>query len=84
VRNATTALALAQKAATIDNFSHVESFDTLAAAEAENGDYDNAIEHMNLAIDRAQADNATGNQTDLINKLKLQLKSYQQHKPVYN
>jgi len=84
IRNGTAALALAQQAGDIDKFQHIESYATLAAAEAETGDFNDAIVQVHLALDRATALNANGNQTAMIASLNNQLKAYEAHKPPRN
>ena len=81
LRNGKQALALAQQAAKIDDNHHVESYDTLAAAEAENGDFADAIIHERQAIDLAQTGNATSNQAALLDALNKRLQGYEKNQP---
>ncbi|MGA2052500.1 MAG: hypothetical protein ABSH19_04230, partial [Opitutales bacterium] len=82
VRNGTDALAFAQKAADIDKFTRFESYDALACAEAETGDFANAINHVKQALDLAQSSNSGGtNQAALIDGLNKQLADFQKNTP---
>jgi len=83
IRNGTQALVLAKKAADIDKFQHLESYDALASAEAETGDFNDAVIHIHQALELAQAANATGNQTALIDQLNKRLAAYQKNTPYH-
>jgi tetratricopeptide (TPR) repeat protein len=79
IRNGTQALTIARKAADMDKYQHVESYDTLACAEAETGDFADAVVHARQALDLAQASNAGGNQTALLDALNKRLQAFQNH-----
>ena len=78
IRNGAKALELANKACDLSNWKDFNVIDTLAAAEAENGKFDDAMKHQQQAISSAQK--AKTDEKTLAG-MRARLALYQQQKP---
>lgn len=78
IRNGAKALELAQKACDLTEFKDASFIDTLAAAEAEAGKFDDAVKHQQQAVDAGKASfEADWQIKDYASRIEL----YQQKKP---
>ena len=75
MRDGKSAIKAAQKACELSKWKDWRYIDTLAAARAEAGEFDQAISYENQALALAT------DQPDLVRKAKERLQLYQQHKP---
>lgn len=78
VRNGQRALELAKKACEMTEYKKSYILSTLAAAYAETGDFDKAVEWSQKSIDMAQDDE---NVRDRVDELKKELEAYQKKQP---
>jgi tetratricopeptide (TPR) repeat protein len=76
VRNGRVAVELAQKAGSIEKWASSNSYDTLAAALAENGEFEEAVVKQNEAIARLREEG------ELLTSAQYRLTLYLQHQPV--
>jgi tetratricopeptide (TPR) repeat protein len=76
-RNGAEALRLAERANALTNFSNAEYMDALAAAHAENGDFERAIQTAEQAAQLAEQ----SGQGRLLEKIRAHLQSYRAGKP---
>ncbi len=77
LRNGPDAIRAARRACELTGYQHPDALATLAAAFAETGRFDEAVEHAQRAIDLAQA----RGDVQLASKLQLQLDVYRESKP---
>lgn len=80
-RNGEEAVRLARKACEVTEWKDRECLDALAAAYAENGDFDQAIEWEKKAIELSALPQDSRNWESWRSKARERLKLYQQHKP---
>ena len=76
VRNGTRAIAMGERAVEITQRMDAESLDTLAAAQAETRRFDQAVETIQRALDRARA-----NRPQMVAELEERLRLYQAGQP---
>lgn len=75
-RDGARALELGTKACEMTNFSEAHLVSTLAAAYAETGDFDKAVEYAKKAVELGEKE-----ESEQIDQLRDELKSYQEKKP---
>ncbi|MFN7875589.1 MAG: tetratricopeptide repeat protein [Pirellula sp.] len=75
-RDGARALELGTKACELTNFSEAHLVSTLAAAYAETGDFDKAVEYAKKAVELGEKE-----ESEQIDQLREELKSYQDKKP---
>jgi tetratricopeptide (TPR) repeat protein len=81
LRNPPEALDFAQRAAQVDNYQHVESYDTLAVAEAAVGDYAEAQRQEHKALDLISSYTGKTDLSSLAGSLGKRLQLFEQNQP---